>query len=38
MLDHPELVAPQEHLWTESAIGWLRLADELPRYPRSRKG
>lgn len=37
-LDRAELVSPQEHLWTESAITWLHLSDELPRYPRSRQG
>lgn len=35
-LDHPEKVAPQEHLWTESAVRWLHIDDELPRHHRSR--
>jgi hypothetical protein len=37
-LDRPEEITPQDHLWTESAVPWLKLADNLPRYPRSRKG
>lgn len=37
-LDQPERVAPREHLWTEGAVPWLRIADDLPRHPRSRKG
>jgi hypothetical protein len=37
-LDKPEAIAPQDHLWTESAVPWLNVADDLPRYTRSRKG
>ena len=33
-LDAPERVAPLRHIWCESAIGWLRLADALPRHAR----
>lgn len=37
-LDGPEAIAPQEHLWTESAVPWLPIADNLPRHKRSRNG
>jgi hypothetical protein len=37
-LDRPEGIAPQDHLWTESAVPWLTVVDDLPRYKRSRKG
>jgi hypothetical protein len=37
-LDRPERVSPQDHLWTESAVPWLHIEDDLPRYPRSRGG
>jgi hypothetical protein len=37
-LDRPETIAPQEHLWTESALPWLTIEDDLPRYRRSRGG
>jgi hypothetical protein len=37
-LDKPEAVAPNEHLWTESAVSWLRFEDSLPRHKRSRSG
>ena len=32
-LDHPEQVAPQYHIWTDSRIPWFDTADSLPRYP-----
>lgn len=31
-LDHPERVAPRQHIFTASALPWLRLDDELPRH------
>ena len=37
-LDRPEAIAPQDHLWTESAVPWFEVEDDLPRYPRSRNG
>lgn len=37
-LDRPEGIAPQDHLWTESALPWFTVVDDLPRYQRSRKG
>ncbi len=33
-LDQPERVTPDDHVWTESQLGWLRIDDRLPRYPR----
>jgi hypothetical protein len=35
--DRPETLRPEDHIWIESAMPWLHVADELPRYPRSRK-
>lgn len=31
-LDHPEQIAPQYHIWTDSRIAWFDTADTLPRY------
>ena len=31
-LDTPELVAPRQHIWMRSALPWMRLDDDLPRY------
>lgn len=31
-LDHPDAVAPSEHIWTSSQQQWLRFEDGLPRY------
>lgn len=33
-LDRPESVRPDDHVWTESQLPWLRIKDELPRFPR----
>lgn len=33
-LDAPEKLHPQCHAWTEEALPWLVIDDELPRYPR----
>lgn len=35
-LDAPDDVAPQDHTFTSGKLGWLRLADGLPQYRRSR--
>ena len=35
-LDHPELVTPEDHIFTESQIPWVRLADGLPRFAQER--
>ena len=32
-LDHPEGLAPQYHIWTESRIPWFDTRDSLPRHP-----
>ncbi|MGH7822086.1 MAG: GFA family protein, partial [Candidatus Binatia bacterium] len=32
-LDDPEALPPQMHIWDSRRIGWVRLADELPRHP-----
>lgn len=34
--DHPDIIAPEWHVFTETKVSWLRLNDELPqstRYP-----
>lgn len=35
-LDHPELAPPRDHTFAASRVGWLQLADDLPRYARTR--
>ena len=35
-LDDPVAAAPRDHTYTASQLGWMRLADELPRFSRSR--
>ena len=34
--DQPEAFPPTKHLWTESAVPWLHVQDDLPRHKRSR--
>ncbi len=34
-LDHPERVRPDDHVWTEEQLPWLRIDDALPRFARS---
>jgi hypothetical protein len=34
-LDRPEKVRPDDHVWTESQLPWLRINDDLPRFPRT---
>jgi hypothetical protein len=36
-LDRPELVPPKDHTWTSSKVTWLKLPNELPEYPESRR-
>ena len=31
-LDDPGAIAPIDHIWTSSQVGWARLADRLPRH------
>ncbi len=33
-LDDAASVAPDRHIWTSSALPWLRLDDHLPREPK----
>lgn len=35
-LDDPNSVKPGLHIWTESQLHWLPIADDLPRHRRSR--
>jgi hypothetical protein len=35
-LDEPERFAPADHTWDAHRLPWLRLSDDLPRFPRSR--
>ena len=37
-LDDPGAVPPTFHVWTSEAVGWDRLAGDLPAHPRSRHG
>ena len=34
-LDRPGDVRPDDHVWTESQLSWLKIDDALPRFPRS---
>jgi hypothetical protein len=36
-LDAPETVQPEDHVWSDRMIPWIRLSDGLPRYARSRR-
>ncbi len=33
-LDAPEAIRPQDHVWTARQLPWLRIDDDLPRFPR----
>jgi hypothetical protein len=33
-LDRPQDVTPDDHVWTESQLPWLRIDDDLPRFPK----
>ena len=35
--DHPEILAPGDHTWTEDQLPWVRLQDDLPAYGQKRK-
>ncbi|MBV8651963.1 MAG: GFA family protein [Alphaproteobacteria bacterium] len=37
-LDHPERLAPADHIYTSSAMPWLRIEDGLPRHKEARPG
>ncbi len=34
-LDDPGAVRPDDHVWTESQLAWLRIDDDRPRFRRS---
>jgi hypothetical protein len=34
-LDRPDLVRPDDHVWTRSQLPWLEVVDDLPRYATS---
>ena len=34
-LDRPDLVRPDDHVWTESQLPWLNVVDDRPRFPNS---
>ena len=34
-LDRPEDVRPDDHVWTQSQLPWIEVADELPRFRQS---
>jgi hypothetical protein len=36
-LDDPDGVPPKDHSWTNSKLGWVKLADELPEYQERRQ-
>jgi hypothetical protein len=36
-LDHPELLTPADHIWTEDQLPWIKLTDGLPRHTRGRR-
>jgi hypothetical protein len=31
-LDHPEALAPRDHIWASDRLPWIALADDLPSY------
>jgi hypothetical protein len=31
-VDRPDLVRPDDHVWTRSQLPWLKVADDLPRF------
>lgn len=35
-LDHPELIAPRDHIYTTTRIPWVKLADDLLIFPEAR--
>jgi hypothetical protein len=35
-LDDPGALPPENHTWTDSKLGWVRLDDGLPAYPQRR--
>jgi hypothetical protein len=35
-LDDPESLTPEDHVWSDRMLPWIRLADGLPRYNRGK--
>jgi hypothetical protein len=35
-LENPEILPPRDHTWTRSKLSWIKLADALPEYGKSR--
>jgi hypothetical protein len=35
-LEDPAAFPPQDHIWTDSKVGWIDIDDGLPAYPRER--
>jgi len=35
-LDTPDALAPEDHVWADRMVGWLRMDDGLARYPTDR--
>lgn len=36
-LDDPETLPPRDHTWTNSKLGWVKLADQLPEHKEIRQ-
>ena len=34
-LDDPEIVQPEDHVWTQSQVSWFEIRDDLPRFEKS---
>ena len=37
-LDYPDGIAPEDHVWFDRALPWVKLADGLPRHKLGRSG
>jgi hypothetical protein len=37
-LDNPEAVSPEDHVWCDRMLPWVKISDGLPRYKRGRDG
>ena len=35
-LDTPDEITPEDHVWSDRMLSWVRMTDDLPRYKRSR--
>ncbi len=35
-LDNPQSIRPSYHIWTDSALSWLPIDDQLPRFAKHR--